>query len=338
MKRLHLLQLVFCIVSVVGGGAFAQSPAPPSTAAAAPTSQPAITVAILDFDANTPSAPDLGKQIGEALTAILTGESGFQLVDRASMHRTLEEHQLGLTGLVNPDQAAQIGKLVGAKILVVGKCFPLDKQIFVTAKIIGTETSLVEGILVKGNKDAETGTLVAELSQKLADRLRTSGPKLVAPANNGPDPLTAIQEQLRGKALPKVGIAVTERHVSSPERPIDPAVDTELKMILNDAGFTVIIGDAKDWQSAGCEVEVTGESFSEAATRIGNIVSCSARAEVKLVNRKDNKLLKNFHATARAADLSEQIAAKTALQKAGHAIGIQILEYYAKNGPAASQP
>src|SRR5688572_8077844 len=95
--------------------------------AAPPTTGPAIPVALLDFDANMPGNAELGKQITEALTAVLTGEAGFTLVDRAAMHRTLQEHELNLTGLVNPDQAARIGKLVGAKVLVTGKAFLLDK-------------------------------------------------------------------------------------------------------------------------------------------------------------------------------------------------------------------
>jgi hypothetical protein len=40
--------------------------------------------------------------------------------------------------------------------------------------------------------------------------------------------------------------------------------------------------------------------------------------------------------TARAADLSEQLAAKTALQKASHALGIKVLEYFDSQSTAAA--
>jgi TolB-like protein len=320
----------------------AQAQAPtssPTTVAQAPANNPGITVALLDFDANMPGNADLGKQITEALTAVLTGESGFTLVDRASVNRTLQEHELNLTGLVNSEQATQIGKLVGAKILVSGKAFLLDKKIYVTAKIIGTETGLVEGILVNGPKDADTGSLVMDLSTKLSDRLRTNGPKLVAAQNAAPDPLIALQTRLKGKTMPKVGVLFKENHVPT-SRPAahtnDPAVETEFKSMLTDAGFTVIEGDEKDWTREGVEVVITGNAFSEAATKIGNIVSCSGRVEVNVVNVKNNHLLLAARTTSRAADLSEQIAAKTALQKASHALGIQVLEYFDKQQSGAT--
>ncbi len=189
----------------------------PISAALAQDTQPAngkLTVAILDFDASTAPSPELGKQVAEALTAMLTGEPGFSLVDRASMGKTLLEAELNATGLVSPEKATKIGQLVGAKLLVTGKIFPLDKQLYVTAKIIGTETTLVDGILVKGNQQGEVGKLVMQLSEKIAAHVREAGPKLVA--GDGPaDPVSALVAKLKGMKLPKIAVTITERHISA---------------------------------------------------------------------------------------------------------------------------
>jgi TolB-like protein len=331
------LLLAILFTGAILPNAQAQAPATaPAAAAHPPATNPGVTVALLDFEVNVPGNPDLGKQITDALTAVLTGESGFTLVDRSSMNRTLQEHELNLTGLVNSDQATQIGKLVGAKILVVGRAFQIDKKMYVTAKVIGTETGLVEGLLSSGRKDADTGDMVMDLASKLADKLRTSGPKLVAAQNAAPDPMVALQTRLKGRTLPKVGMLFVEHHVNQPRTHQDPAVETEFKSMLSDCGFTIVEGDEKDWTREGVEVVITGEAFSEAATKIGNIVSCSGRVEVKVMNRKDNHLLLATRTTSRAADLSEQIAAKAALQKAAHALGIQVLEYFDKQTAAAT--
>src|SRR6476659_1865285 len=128
-----------------------------NNAAAAPATKPAdagIAVAIIDFESNNAANPELGKQIGEVLVGTLSGETGFQLVDRTHMNTVLRENELNLTGLVNPDQATKVGKLVGARILITGKVFALDKQLFITAKLIGTETTLVDGVVVKGPREA----------------------------------------------------------------------------------------------------------------------------------------------------------------------------------------
>jgi TolB-like protein len=301
----------------------------PSKSKADAGQTPSLTVAILDFDTNAPGSPDLGKQIGEALTATLTGDDGFTLVDRSSMAKTLQENQLNLTGLVNADQATKIGKLVGAKILVTGKVFPLDKQLFFTAKLIGTETSLVEGVLVKGDRDGSLGDLLMQLSDKVAKRLRDAGPRLIARDDALQDPLPGLKKSLAGRKLPKVAVRITERHVTlALAARIDPAAETEVRMILRDAGFTVIEGDEKEIADAGVKYLIDGEAFSEFAARIATLVNCSARVEIKMTDRKTGEVAFTDRQTARAIDLAENIAGKTALQKAGHQLGIRIVQYF----------
>jgi len=315
-----------------------------TTKSGAPATQPGtqpsdgrVSVAVLDFASTTPGNPDLGSQIGEVLVATLSGESGFQLVDRSALARVLQEHELNATGLVGAEQAAKIGKLVGARILVTGKAFALDKQVFITAKLIGTETSLVDGIIVKGSKEADTATLVMELSQKIAERLRTAGPKLVAADEALTDPLPGLKAKLAGRKLPKVSVAITEQHVTAAQAArVDPAVETEVKNILIAAGFTVVEGNERDLDKAGVDVAITGEAFSEFNARIGNLVSCSARIELKAADRRDNRVLFSNRATTRAVDLAENTAGKTALQKGGHELGIRLLRHFAETLPPAA--
>lgn len=322
--------------------------------ASRPASRPAddrneLTVAILDFSATSPGSPELGTQIAEALVAFLSGEPGFKLVDRSTLARTLQEHELNLSGVVDTDKAVKIGKIVGARILVTGKAFPLGKQLFITAKIIGTETSLVEGLLVKGDTNGEVGDLVIELATKVGERLREVGPKLVASDDAGADPVPALRKRLAGVKLPKVAVIVKEEHkASQPARqPLDPAVETEIKLLLRQCGFTIADvpqngladwartmdkNDVGQWPTSLREVDVviTGEAFSEFGARIGNLVSCSARAEVNLISRKDGHVVQADRVTTRAVDLSENIAGKKALEKAGRGIGIRILEHFAE--------
>ena len=70
---------------------------------------------------------------------------------------------------------------------------------------------------------------------------------------------------------------------------IDPAVDTELQQMLTQCGFTVIEGDETQQVEAGVTVVISGEAFSEYAARIGNLVSCVARVEIKVADRKTAK-------------------------------------------------
>ena len=335
------------LVSLAPGGPLNDDPRP------AEQSKPReLTVAVLDFAANSPGEPDLGKQIGEMLTAFLSGDPGFKLVDRAALQRTLQEAELNLSGLVTTEQAVQVGKLVGARILVVGKAFPMSKQMFITAKLIGTETSLVEGVVVKAALEADMGDLVVELAQKISERLRETGPKLVAQEDAGRDPLPDLQARLAKVDKPTIAVVIPEHHVTAwPASVPDPAVETEIKSLLRQCGFKVkdveqneLADFAKDYQKrdpnnwprglAGVDVVIVGEGFSEFAARIGNLVSCVARAEINLIQRSNGQILLADRTTERGVDLSQNFAGKSALQKAGRVLGVRVLEYFCEQAKA----
>lgn len=301
-----------------------------------PSTRPAkktITVAILDFDANFPGNADLGKQIAETLSATLSGEDGITLVDRASLAKTIAEQEVNLTGLVAQDRAIKIGNLIGAKILIMGRAFTMDKSLMITAKLVGTETSLVHPVMVKDKAGADTADLVMKLSEKVGAGLQEQAPKLIASDDAGVDPMVQLKADLVGKKKPVVSLEIAEQHIST-THVIDPPVDTELRKMLVDCGFTVIDNAEVKSDKAGVGLIIKGEAISEFAARIGNINTCTGRVEIKLVSVGDGKTLLADRETARAADLSENIAAKSSLQKSARLIGLRVLQHLADTLPA----
>jgi hypothetical protein len=109
--------------------------------------------------------------------------------------------------------------------------------------------------------------------------------------------------------LPAVSVKIGERHFGQPV--IDPAAETELGMIFKECGFTLV--DDKSPQKA--EVEITGDAFSALGLRKGNLVSCKARVELK-VQKRTGEILAVDRQTSVAVDITEQTAAKNALQQA----------------------
>ena len=349
MKR--TLPVVFIVLGACGL-AFAEDIAP----GAAAQKQP-LTVAILDFAAKDPGSPDLGRELADAIGALITDDPGFVLVDRSIQERALQELSLNLSGLVDPEQAVKVGKLVGARIIVTGRVFTLGQQTFIVAKLIGTETSLVESVTAKGAADADLGELTVALSKDLSKRLRDNGPKLIASAEPAADPLTALKQELAKRRRPVVAIIVREEHRGAPAatRTPDPAVETEIKRLLIECGFTVkdvpqndLTGFARDWKAdnvnswprwlAGVDLLIAGEGFSEFAARIGNLFSASARAELNAVDRHTGRIVHAARITTRGADLSENIAAKNALEKAGHLLAIELLQQFAMTLPTRETP
>lgn len=276
--------------------------------------------AIFAFEERGAGVKDYGAKVSDILFAKLVTNPDLYLVDRQDLRKTLDEHELNMSGMVSPDQAVKVGKLTGAKILVTGSVIEADKSMYLVAKIIGTETSRVLGESVKGRTSDEIGPLVEQLAKQVGDSIVSNANKLVAKEVPIADRIAAVNRVLGDAKRPTVLVKVHERHVG--QATIDPAAETELILFCKETGFTVL-----DSQSAEnkADIVIEGEGFSEFATRRGNIVSVKARVEIKAIDRSTDKILTTDRQAVVAVDLTELIAGKAALQEAAAQIAERLL-------------
>ena len=261
---------------------------------------------------------DLGPKVATLINATLSAEPQLITVERAELEKVLGEQEFGLSGTVSADTAAKVGHLTGAKVLVTGRVFKVDKEIIIVAKVIGTETSRVYGEMVKGASAASITDLSAELAKKIAATVSQKGETLVAKVETREQLVERIKKSLSGKTLPSVSVKLAERHYGG--QTIDPAAETELGKLLLECGFKLV--DDKSPEKA--EVEITGEAFSAFGMRKGNLISCKARVELK-AHKRTGELLVVDRQTSVAADVAEQTAAKTSLQNAAAELAERLL-------------
>ncbi len=283
---------------------------------------PILTVAVFNFDAKDDGVRDLGTQTATLINANLSAIPDLITVERTELEKVLGEQELGLSGTVSADTAAKVGHLTGAKVLVTGRVFKADKETVIVAKIIGTETSRVYGELVKSAAKPIT-ELSTELAQKIAATITAKADTLVAKVESREELVERLKKLVAGRNLPAVSVKIGERHFGQPV--IDPAAETELLLILQQCGFTVV--DDKSAQKA--DVEITGDAFSAFGLRKGNLISCKARVELK-VQKRDGDILVIDRQTSVAVDITEQTAAKTALQNAAAELAERVVPKIAK--------
>lgn len=278
-------------------------------------------LAILAFRERGAEVQGMGGQSADLLFAKLATDPELYLVDRDDLNRTLEEQELNLSGAVDPAQAIQIGRLTGAKIILTGSVFQVENSLHLVAKIIGTETSRVVGASVKGSISDGLDGLAEQLGTEVSKVLRKDAALLVASAPNREDRVAELKNTLGTSNRPSVRIKVTERHVG--QKNFDPAAQTEIAMLCQDAGFTVL--DDKQSGDQQADVLIEGEGLSELATRRGNLISVKARLEVKAIDRASGRILAVDRQTRMGVDLTEQLSAKDALQAAAADIAMRIL-------------
>ncbi len=277
-----------------------------------------LTVAIFDFESKDEAVQGLGPKVATLINAHLSAEPQLMTVERTELEKVLNEHEIGLSGNVTPESATKIGQLTGAKVLVTGRVFKVDKEMFIVAKVIGTETSRVYGEMVKGPVATSIDDLSAELAKKIAATVAGKGETLVAKVETFEERVEKIKKSLKSGPLPSVAVRINEQHFGAPV--IDPAAETELGKILQQCGFTLV--DSKSTQKP--DLEITGDAFSAFGMRKGNLVSCKARVEVK-VQKSGGELLTVDRQTSVAVDITEQTSAKTALQNAATELAERLL-------------
>jgi hypothetical protein len=269
-----------------------------------------LTVAVFDFESTDKAIADLGPKVSTLVNANLSADSRIITVERAELEKVLGEQEMGLSGTIQPETAAKVGHLTGAKVLITGRVFMVERDIMMVAKIIGTETSRVYGEVGRAPDMSAINSTTTALAKKIADTVSQKTETLVAKAETPEDRIEKIRKALKSDKLPAVEVHIAERHFGS--HTIDPAAQTEISYILQKSGFAVI--DEKSEQKA--DVEFIGEALSEFGMRKGNLVSCKGRVELKLRDKASGKILAVDRQTSVAVDLSEQMAAKAALQQA----------------------
>ena len=277
--------------------------------------------AVLPFQERGRDSKDQGSKVTDLLFAKLAADPTLMLVDREDIKKLLEEQELNLSGLVNPQQATKVGQLTGAKLLITGSVLQVDNSVYLIAKIIGTETSRVMGASVKGNVHDDLGKLVDDLSKEISKTVAQRADDLVAKPVSREDRIAALKKKLGDGKRPAVIIEIPERHVGQPT--IDPAAETEITLFCTELGFKAI--DPKEGHKKDADILIQGEAFSEHAVRHGNLISVKARIEVKAVDQTSGKIVAIDRQTTVAVDLTEQIAAKNALQEAGAALAERLL-------------
>jgi hypothetical protein len=282
-----------------------------------------LTVAVFDFESKDEAVRDLGPKVAALLTATLSADPQIITVERTELEKVLGEQELGLSGTVSADTAAKVGHLTGAKVLITGRVFKVDKETTIVAKVIGTETSRVYGDMVSGPPASSITDLSGALSKKIAAIVTEKGDTLVAKVESRESRIARLKRSLKSGDLPAVSVKIGERHFGQPV--IDPAAETEFGLLLKECGFKLVDDKSPD----KADIEITGDAFSALGMRKGNLISCKSRVEIK-VHKRTGEILATDRQTSVGVDIAEQTAAKTALQNAAFELAERIIPTLAR--------
>ena len=153
-------------------------------------------IAVMPFDNSGSYGQDrenfdaLQKGIAGMLISELAGNPAARVVERDEIQKLLEEQNLGATGRVDPQTAAKLGKLVGARYVITGAFIDFYGDFRLDARLINVETSEI----VKVESDRMQ-------RDHLFDIIRTVAARLMKDANLPPLPKQASDQRM-GRQIP----------------------------------------------------------------------------------------------------------------------------------------
>jgi hypothetical protein len=142
-------------------------------------------IAVMDLKGTMVAARTVAT-ISNMLRNDLINMAAFVVVERAQMDAILKEHAFQQTGCTDQSCAAEMGKLLSAKKILVGEVSTLGKSIMMTVRIVDVEKGISE---FAANEKAESEEVldqaVENIAKKLAARIDGRGDEQ-ASANRTP--------------------------------------------------------------------------------------------------------------------------------------------------------
>ncbi|HEY5452279.1 MAG TPA: CsgG/HfaB family protein [Polyangia bacterium] len=138
--------------------------------------KPTVAVLYFDYGGKKAELEPLRDGLAQMLITDLAELPEIRVVERARLKAILEEHGLAASGKVDTASAARVGKLLGARDLVLGSYFDLAGTLRIDARVVEVETGKVVRSVGVNGPAADFWGLEHDLAAKLADTMRTALP------------------------------------------------------------------------------------------------------------------------------------------------------------------
>lgn len=125
-----------------------------------------LAVAVLPFH-QAGGGIDLTDRVTDKLVTQLVNLRRFHLLERSALDKILEEHALGMSGVVDEAKAVQAGKIAGADAIVMGSVIISPGYSKVSARVIDTESSITI-VARESQTDRSSPLSIEEEVEKLA--------------------------------------------------------------------------------------------------------------------------------------------------------------------------
>lgn len=132
---------------------------------------PVLAVAAFDNHSADPAFDPLGRGLADMLITDLGAVASLTVVERGRLQAVQDELALQQSIWADPSTAAQVGKGVGASLIVVGSITSIEPTVRLDARVLDVATAQVRGVATATGTKADFFLLEKELAQGLLTAL-----------------------------------------------------------------------------------------------------------------------------------------------------------------------
>ena len=126
-------------------------------------------IAVLDFQTQgEETTKDMGNIVSEWMITGLVETGRFDVIERRLLEKIMEEHKLGMTGILDTSSVAELGKVLGVKTVVAGTILGFEGTLEINARLISVES----GAIISAEKvSASSATRLNDLVSQITERI-----------------------------------------------------------------------------------------------------------------------------------------------------------------------
>lgn len=140
-------------------------------------------LAVIEFSDLNGNVTELGKFLAEELITRLFVTGKFEVVERQLLNKVISEHKLNFTGIVDPESAKHLGKILGVDAIASGTITDLSNSIKINARLVRVDTASIFGVAaVEVLKDESINKLMQKTSiiMRSDDKVSLSSTKKIS--------------------------------------------------------------------------------------------------------------------------------------------------------------
>lgn len=136
-------------------------------------------VAVIDFE-SIGDDPTIGRGVTEIVRTELIKTGKYEVVERALLNKVLEEQKFQLSDLVDPSKAVELGRMLGADLILTGSVVKIGTSYTINARFIDVRTGAAK------KAEAIRGNEINELTYMSSQLISILEQEVGAPAAPGP--------------------------------------------------------------------------------------------------------------------------------------------------------